>query len=426
MIYTIDGKFVTIDNKLFERKVKTLTYQVDGSWFPMSYSDNTNSGSQRTDEFLIFQSRTPNTVTINYGDGNVVTKQFEYISANIYKAAYTSVPADATANWRIPRHTYTDGNSGSRTITFEFENAQSLYYISASWTRFLVTLPRETRFFEGLTYLRYLSSGYVTSIPDAFPPNLDYYTISSAVMGLLPQIPNTIFASKLSILNISAAYNLSDTIGSNFFKINQLKATLKEFSAEGNEMIRLTESIRECTKITNLQVSSNKFTSIPTQVDSLPLLARFYVGNVSGSSLTDTTIPTWYNLQKLSSLVFNFPDANLADIPNAWKYLYSLSEILLFNFFITSNAKLDEFIPYFYTLCTENGSIVAGGSAAPYPNRFRNITWGVASRSFTGAKVAPTGYVQGVSNGTPTTNGERVYVLQNQYNHTIAHGTPII
>ena len=55
MIYTIDGKFVTIDNKLFERKVKTLTYQVDGSWFPMSYQDNTNSGSQRADELLIFQ-----------------------------------------------------------------------------------------------------------------------------------------------------------------------------------------------------------------------------------------------------------------------------------------------------------------------------------------------------------------------------------
>lgn len=425
MIYTIDGKFVTIDNKLFERKVKTLTYQVDGSWFPMSYQDTTNSGSQRADELLIFHSKTPNTITINYGDGNVVTKQFEYVSANIYKVAYSTVPAEATANWRIPRHTYTDGNSGARTITFEFEDAQSISYLSATWTRFLIALPRETIFFEGLTYLRYLRGGYVTSVPDAFPPNLDSYTISGTVTGLLLQIPDTVFSSKISVLNISAAYNLSDTISSNFFKINQLKATLREFSAEGTEMIRLTESIRECTNLTNLQVGNNKFTSIPAQVDSLPLLVRLYVGNVLGSSLTDTTIPTWYNLQNLSSLAFSFPDANLSDIPNAWKYLYSLNNFVTFNSFISSDAKFDEFIPYFYTLCTENGSIVAGGSAAPYPNRFRSISWGHSALSFTGAKVAPTGYVQGVSNGTLTTNGQRVYVLQNQYNHTIAHGTPL-
>ena len=46
-----------LDNKLFERKVKTLTYQVDGSWFPMSYQDTTNSGSQRIDELLIGYSK---------------------------------------------------------------------------------------------------------------------------------------------------------------------------------------------------------------------------------------------------------------------------------------------------------------------------------------------------------------------------------
>lgn len=93
---------------------------------------------------------------------------------------------------------------------------------------------------------------------------------------------------------------------------------------------------------------------------------------------------------------------------------------------LTARDNFDEYVDNMYALVVQNGSITNNsGQFIEYPNRFRNISWGHGTLSFTGAKVAPAGYVQGVSNGTPANQGEKVYVLQNQYGHTITHGTPL-
>lgn len=65
--------------------------------------------------------------------------------------------------------------------------------------------------------------------------------------------------------------------------------------------------------------------------------------------------------------------------------------------------------------------MIDNGAALPYRNRFRNIAWGDGTKALNGSKVAPTGYVQGISNGSPADQGQKAYVLQNQYNHTITH-----
>lgn len=417
MIYSVDGNIVNIDGNIFERKTKQLTYQIKGSWFPQSYYNfgaNTNVYNTGLVEII---STTPNSITVNYGDGTAVSKDFVLVGST-YKVGYNII--NAGESWIIPQKAYSDGFMGIRNITFTFERPISLSTINFRFVQLRGSLPLEVNFFEKISSLTYGFCSYIETVPDKFPVNTKNYIIQSAFLNRLNVLNDSIFLSKLENLTISSSYNLSNTTTSNFFKINQLKNTLKIFQAEDCTIEELPQGIEECVLLSDLRLVANKFKSIPTQINSLVGLTRLYVGNTN-LQLINNSIPYWNNLDKLIFLAFGFPDANLNDIPNSWKNLFSLVQIVDFTSFVSTNPRFNLFIENFYVLCTTNGIITQNGSPAPYQSRFRNISWGHSSLSFTGAKVAPSGYIQGFSNGTPINQGQKVFVLQNQYNHVITH-----
>lgn len=422
MFYSIDGNIVKLEGGFPQRKINSLTYQAKGSWFPRSfynYSDETTNTISGPEE-LVFESDTPNAITVSYGDGTVVTREFELQPSGRYRIGYDL--GDETLDWVIPQHSYSDNFTGIRNIVFEFEHPETLNGISSRFVLLHGSLPSEVNSFGNLKKLLYLRSMYISTIPDSIPDSLQNLTFSSVFIEKPKKIIDSVFSSSIEVLGISNSYDLSNIVSSNLFKINQLKNTLYSLSAEGVDMVALPDSIRECILLSNLRISNNKFTEIPPQLNSLVNLSRLYVGSDSGTA-TNTDLPLWDNLTKLSTIFIQFDNLDLSQIPSKWKYLFSLNYLLQFKHMVTTNQRFDEFVEHFYTLCTNEGNITQDANAfgGIYPNRFRNISWGHSSLAFTGTKQAPTGYIQGVSNGNPVNEGEKVYVLQNQYGHTITH-----
>jgi Leucine-rich repeat (LRR) protein len=419
MFYSVDGKIVKLENGFPQRKVKSLTYEVQGSWFPQSYYNyNNDTNTISGNEYITFTSLTPNSVVINYGDGTVVTKQFELVG-NEYKVGYQL--GDETPNWVIPQHTFQDGNSGRRKITFEFEKPLSLSQVVFQFIELRGSLPIEMVEFTAIERIRYSFAQYVDNIPIDFPLNLDYLQYSRITQNKLTKLPDGVFSSNLRVISASNTFNLSNHIESNLYKINQLKTSLEELGISYCDLQSLPNEISELINLKFLDVSGNKFNSFPTEALHLQNLYRFYIGNTTGF-LDDIEMPFFYT-PKLSTIWIGFRNIDLFDLNLKWQNLKSLRKIHLFESFVHTNARFDEFINSFYTLCTNEANITEDPNAfgGEYPHRFRDISWGHSSLAFTGTKQAPQGYIQGVSNGTPANEGEKVYVLQNQYGHTITH-----
>ncbi|MGV8814732.1 MAG: leucine-rich repeat domain-containing protein [Gelidibacter sp.] len=412
MIYSIDGNILSVDGNMIERRVNTLVYQYKGDVFPKNAYNNDKTG------VFTFTSIGPNSITINYGDGNIVSKVFE-VSGALYYAQYSY--ADNPPVGHIHNHIYNDGFIGMRNISFEFEFPNLLKGINVNRLYIYGNLPSETSFFPNITSIKYQRCFTIESIPDSFPENLEEYTVSEVMSSKVPKLPDTLFNTTLHTLSINSSYDLSDIISSNFFKINQLN-NLESLGVNHCDIKKLPDSISECTKLYSLFVRGNLFTEIPVQLGELSNLEILQVGSDS-ALLINKSIPVWSNLKKLRQLRFDFSDCIISDIADSWKYLYSLSNMLTMDKLAETNLRFNEFIDAFYELCTTNGNIVNNSSSfgGVYPYRFRNISWGLKTRLFNGIKQAPIGYVQGVSNGTPANQGEKVYVLQNQYNHTVTH-----
>lgn len=403
----VDGKLAKVDGKFSFRNVNTLTFEVYGSQFP-----ETNYTALFLQNFLItFHSK--QSLTINWGDG--FSTQYSDIS---------SFNVKSNGSTPIQPYIYQDGNTGSRLITFTFDSLLLVRGITIEFTKLTGTFPIELGESKTLEVIN-LRSTELNGFPDSLS-NIGslktWITRQAIIGGLHSKIPDGIFNSNIEILIVSGTYDLSNNIASNFFKINQIKNSLIQFSADACKIKTLVEEIRQCIGITDLRINSNDFDEFPKQIESLTQLNWLSVGNLN-FQVIDGSLIDFSNHSKLKRLLIFISNLNLFEIPIKWNGLFSLENMVEgFNIFINTNARFDEFITHFYTLCTQNGSITNNsGQFATYPNRFRNISWGHGTLSFTGAKVAPAGYVQGVSNGTPANEGEKVYVLQNQYGHLITH-----
>lgn len=297
-----------------------------------------------------------------------------------------------------------------------------MYFIGFRGVYLYNSLPEELNHFSRISQIIYQGCLYIDEVPNSIPTSLKHYDFRDTISNLSVKIEDEIFNSEIEVFRTSSSYNLSDNILSNFFKINQLKNTLRvlEFAYCNNYILPI--ELKECLLLRDLRMTGNKYDHIPDIISYLPNLRLCYLG--STETLVNNSIPIM-NGEKLESLILWFTDdIDFSDIPTSFAGLLSLNLLPIFhNQMNSSNSRFNEFINHFYTLITNEANITQDPNAfgGEYPYRFRNISWGHGSLSFTGTKQAPTGYVQGVSNGTPANEGEKVYVLQNQYGHVIDH-----
>jgi hypothetical protein len=411
-MYSVGGKIVSVGNKFPENQVKTLTFESRGEYFPLKTYDFTSDIG-----YFELQSNTPNSVLINWGDGISLNYPFTQIGFEKYNCTFK--PEGDTSGENVGNYYYQDNNTGPRKITMTFENQISVTEINAYFIMLINSFPKEISFFYNVNQIKLQSTKYLTSFPKKISKTLTILNLQNAFSIRFEKIPDGFFESKLENLFISECYDLSDVISSNFFKINQLKNTLRVLYCQSNLLIELPNSFSECINLTKVFLFSNNFLEVPKELETLYKLQVLELFGINNYSLLNANLIDHYEHTSLRKLALGFPNLLFSEIPEKWKRLFSLTTIFRFEKMVISNSRFDEFIGYFYSLCTVNGSITEGSSAEPFPNRFRDISWGHSSLSQTGNIQAPSGFSQGISNGTPANQGEKIYVLVNNYGHII-------
>jgi len=413
----VDGKLMRVDGKFSFKRLDSLTLTVSDAGFPIVTTSSVASFgviSEKpirmiliTDEqSFYFESTIPNgsyySLSITSNGASIPGFNSVGITA-LYSSVNFSNPLGST-----------------KTISLKFDNIDSLVAIQFQSFDLYGSFPNEIKNCSSLQKINLGYVRYLTAFPEDLAglvslSNLSLFAISQY---RLSKIPDSFFNLNLTIFRSDNIFDLSNIVSSNAFKINQF-TNLRQLELTSSLMNDLpTDWIVFKESLEDLRIAGNSFNSFPTVIDEFKKLKVFYC------SLIGTDTKEWFDMSGFYdlSLVSFSNNTRLDDISISWQDLYSLNRFVIFKNFTFTNERFDEFIDQFYILCTVNGSITNNsGQFATYPNRFRNISWGDGSLSFTGAKVAPAGYVQGVSNGTPTNQGQKVYVLQNQYGHLIDH-----
>jgi hypothetical protein len=257
-------------------------------------------------------------------------------------------------------------------------------------------------------------------VPDSFPKKVKTFALEVALQNRLESLPDTLFSTEMQGLNLSSSYDLSDNISSNFFKINILKDTLTNLSLQDCSISVLPQSLSECVLLSDLRLSSNPIKN-PEVLESLFNLDRLYIDCGSfENGLFETS-----SLTKMRALFLDSMTEDLInEIPLKWTGFKALENIIQFRNATRTAPLFQTFIENFYTLCTENGFLDPDSTEAQstgFPEQFRDISWGDGDDWFTVSDPiqAPNGFSQGLSNGTPTNNAEKIYVLVENYGHTV-------
>jgi len=414
-MYSVGGKIISVGNKFPEKRVNTLTFQVKGTEFP----DTPFSFLSE----LSFESNLPNSVVVNYGDGNSVVKEFVQ-SGSRYEIGYRYDGNSSNSfpdNARIENHTYTDNNSGPRFITFTFQNAEDIHRIFFNTVVLIGALPKELNFFKGLKFISLNRVYELSSLDFKISKNLEGFNLSQAVVTPFDFIPDSIFQSNLSSLGISGVFNLSNNLTSSFFKINQLSSTLTSLVISNTLNQELPIEVSSLEKLTSFQSVGNPYTEMQSVINDIPSLTTLYHGSTLSQPME---LVNFNNLNLLGTLFLSFEDLDFSTMSENWSGLKSLFRFFVFRNLVRTTQKLNEFTENFYILCTENGFLDPSSTEAQntgFPEQFRDISWGDDKDWFTVSDPiqAPSGFSLGISKGTPANNAEKIYVLVENYGHSV-------
>ena len=400
MLYKSGNILIKSGTTYFKQEVKQLTFQVEGDKFPLGFS----TGAQAVSYFYILNSG-ENTVTVNYGDG-----VSETISSNNSFNFLGSNP-----------HIFQDGNTGRRNITFEFQNTENIRGITTFYTLLYGNLPVELALFPNVEILRFERAYNLEGLPAELSNmnSLKEAVFSITFLDKLNKIPEGLINSPLEKLDGRSQFNLEDITASNFYRINTWANSLKDLRLRNCNVFSVPTELASLTLLENLFLFDNPIEEFPKEIESLVNLIDLRMG---GDNLQNTSFIDFSNLTLLERLYLYWDNLNLAEIPTKWVGLKSLSQIGAFNNFITTDARLNEFIPYFYQLVTDNAFVDPTSQAAiasGYPYQFRGISWGHSSLNVDTPIQAPAGFTPGVFFGNAQTNGERVYEMGVNYAHVI-------
>jgi hypothetical protein len=417
-MYSVGGKTVSVENKFPEKRVNTLTFQVQGTEFPKTTSSN--------DPYFMFGSEIENSFIVNYGDGESDLLDFEFQSlfnpffiGHFKGFEFTS---NKLPNNHLLPHSYQDSNTGPRFVTFDFQDLSKIIVIDIRFCELIGNFPIEIGFSNNLKKISLRGTNLLGGFPESLSnlTLLEEISLSRTFETPLVKIPDGFFNNKLKTLNISSSFNLNDVISSNLFKINQLSDTLDTLNMSSCNIQVLPSELSECLLLTDLRLRANPIKN-PEPISNLSNLDRLYIACDSfENGLFETN-----NLTKLRTIwIQDLTETLINEIPLKWTGFKALVKLAQFKTSTRTNPLFQTFIENFYILCTENGFLDPSSTEAQntgFPEQFRDISWGDGNDWFTVTNPiqAPSGFSQGVSNGTPANNAEKIYVLVENYGHSV-------
>jgi hypothetical protein len=410
-MYSVGGKIVSVGNKVPEKRVNSLTFQTRDSVFP----DNTISDGSR----ITFGTSVIQSFSINYGDGTILIIESVNGEMGVSNGSFEG------RDGHLPQHTFldTENNGSLRNITFDFEFITGLTSFVSFYSRLYGAFPVDL----GLaTSLREITLNRTFEL-ETFPDKIS--TIKGlkglAFIGAFKansrpvKLPNGLFATDLEQLTVTGSFNFEDNISSNLFKINQLSQTLNNLQINSCGVKELPEEIGSLLNLILIDISGDNTEPLENLSELINL--RYTPFEKYDDFINST------NLNKVQRIRYDYKGSGVIsyeNIVNQWVGFKSLFNIELTQELLDrSNNNFDNFTDSFYILCTNQGFLNSSSQEAldtGFPNQFRNIFWGSSSLTQTGNIEAPPQFVQGSNNGNPINQGQKIYVLVNNYGHTVA------
>lgn len=422
MIFTIDNRIVCMNGMVAERKLTGFSITVDDVGFPVA------NGAGLQSAFGV-KSGKPIRLTIQAGEDSFY---FESVVAlgGLYRLSITSDGLyingfDTIQNSQLYESVmFSTQSAGTRVITFVFEDYGEIEELYFGRFNFHGAFPNEIIGAEKLRLLHVGNVNFLTTFPTDLSALVNVREIRINNLGLtFDQIPDSFFDLDITLFRVTNVFNLADPISSNLFKVSFWKNLeyLELQDVNINDYFP-DDLIDNPEKVLDLRIQRNTWSYLPERLSLFTNLKLLYWGTIVSTEPVE-----WFDTSNLKSLSNLWVQGNvrLDNLANDWKGLVSLKNITQIQSWGGVVADSSTIINSLYELVTNEASILPNGAAEPYPNRFRNMQYGSADFRFTGAKVAPDGYIQGVANGNANTTGKQVYVMQNQFGHTITHGTPL-
>lgn len=405
-------------------------------------------------ESIQFYSKTPGMCEVDWGDGN--KEQFPFVkdrSESIYgryrlmfrrrDISYRKNPdshpwwfykEDGSEYVPAPNHAYDDGMDKERVISMSFTNDVTMMETHRimmigfpildmpSLINIIISIPGDRT---------------ITDIPKdriMRSVNIERITLSEFGVGTLTSIPedwNRL--TKLKDLNLSQSIDFSDTEASNIRKFPSMWTNLEILHLAGGRVRVYPREWLSFSKLRELYISPGE--AMPS-FDPNTCPAMDEVDRINSSLKIFSHINRWYGsvvswhpymsgkgLENIESLDASHSYSNI-DVSNLPDYIYEMRSMNSFymHFCLSTQSRCDTFISTLYDKVMGFNYLTMSSSAS---DGKRNQFYGLyllmysdtspSDKRPSGVLQAPSGFIKGQSNGSPSTPMEMVYVLMNNY-----------
>lgn len=405
-------------------------------------------------ETIGFYSNAPGMCEVDWGDGN--KEQFPFVkdrSESIY-GRYRLMFRRRDINYRknpdshpwwfykedgseyvpAPNHAYDDGMDKERVISMSFTNDVTMM---ESYRIMMVGFP----ILDMPSLINIIISipgdRTITDIPKdriMRSVNIERITLSEFGVDTLTSIPeNWNRLTKLKGLNLSRSIDFSDTEASNIRKFPSMWPNLEILHLAGGRVRVYPREWLSFSKLRELYISPG--VAMPS-FDPNTCSAMDEVDRINSSLKIFSHINRWYGsvvswhpymsgkgLENIESLDASYSHSNI-DVSNLPDYIYEMRSMNSFYmyFCLSTQSRCDTFISTLYDKVMGFNYLTMSSSASDGErNQFYGLYLLMYSASNpsdkrpSGVLQAPSGFIKGQSNGSPSTPMEMVYVLMNNY-----------
>lgn len=405
-------------------------------------------------EIIGFYSNAPGMCEVDWGDGN--KEQFPFVkdrSESIYgryrlmfrrrDISYRKNPDshpwwfykdDGSEYIPVPNHTYDDGMDKDRVISMSFTNDVTMM---ESYRIMMVGFP----ILDMPSLINIIISipgdRTITDIPKdriMRSVNIERITLSEFGVDTLTSIPedwNRL--TKLKGLNLSMSIDFSDTEASNIRKFPSMWPNLEILNLAGGRVRVYPREWLSFSKLRELYISPG--VAMPS-FDPNTCPAMDEVDRINSSLKIFSHINRWYGsvvswhpymsgkgLENIESLDASHSYSNI-DVSNLPDYIYEMRSMNSFymHFCVSTQSRCDTFISTLYDKVMGFNYLTMSSYASDGErNQFYGLYLTMYSAASpvdkrpSGVLQAPSGFIKGQSNGSPSTPMEMVYVLMNNY-----------
>lgn len=387
---------------------------------PIQYTHDLANFQNTPSSSGYFRSNINQNVTIDYGDGTVTTYA---LTANVN---FSFVTADHT--YASPWQAGVD-----KLVTITFDHPDNVTALSFYYSGSKINAPTNLSYYKNLVLLQFAGAvgGSTNSARrvNFFPFEvLELAYIQTLTFSAFFNIAGSDFDDEIPIVLfnkplVSLEYreNLSTNyVANNMALIYTLSATLQSLtignSANPAAFNDLPDDavygFQHLVNLTTLDCrNANSFTTYPTVLNQIPSLVNI---NMSASGFGSGG---WGDLSNLVNLV-NLTQQSSPGLPATVPFwLINTIRIKSMRMSGTWNtiARIDTWLDNLYMFLDTNAS----KTVSPPLNSWRSMSNNFSGILATGVYQQPSGYVAGVSNGTPATPQEKMWLMVNQYAHAI-------